>query len=149
MLRYMCYAMKKMPWNIVRHLFYFFFSPPGYHVTILPSSSDSIDLDMRPWITMQPNLPLTNICGLDLDMVMLDFKPSIVPVLHVYSTSVALYEDTCSILWVSDYVMLWWWDLHNQSCQFHEVQDRWGEKMVVFCSFSFGMHRYYGLSHTT
>jgi hypothetical protein len=59
------------------------------------------------WGTMQPNMPLTNIRGLDLDMAMLDFKPSIVPVLHAYSTSVALYEDTCSILWVSDYLMLW------------------------------------------
>lgn len=72
--------MKKMSWNISGISFISFSSPPAYHVTVLASSPDSIDLDMRPRMgTMQPNMPLTNICGLDLDMTMLDFKQSTVP----------------------------------------------------------------------
>ena len=50
------------------------------------------------WGKKQPNMPLTNICGLDLDMAMLDFKPSIVAVLHVLHQRCFIRRDILDLV---------------------------------------------------
>lgn len=102
--------MEKMPWNIVRHLFYWFFPAQRPMIPSLRHRPiPSILKCGHEWKTMQPDLLLTNVCGLDLDMAMLD----VLNYLHAYPTSVTFTKLHARS---RGYRVIWcWWSLPDQS----------------------------------